>query len=58
MAGCNFRCRGCFSSEKYTGSVEVTGARIGQYIPADKEVMLAGSEPTIDNHGLLELINE
>ena len=58
IAGCNFRCRGCFSNEKEECGVEITGSQLAKYIPADKEVMLAGGEPAIDRQGLLSLVGE
>jgi len=58
FAGCNFRCRGCFSKERHKGGKEMTGVELAACIPPDKEVMLAGGEPTINREGLLELIDE
>jgi pyruvate-formate lyase-activating enzyme len=58
IVGCNFKCKGCFSGEKHKCGVDVSGARIANNIPAGKEVMLAGGEPTIDSQGLIELIDE
>ena len=58
IAGCNFKCRGCFSNEKEECGIEIIGSQLAKYIPADKEIMLAGGEPTIDMRGLLSLIDE
>lgn len=58
FAGCNFRCRGCFSKERQKGGKTMRGKELAAYIPPDKEVMLAGGEPTINREGLLELIDE
>ena len=57
VAGCNFRCRGCFSSEKQVCGIEVSAHQIVKIIPDDKEIMLAGGEPTINEQGLFELID-
>jgi len=58
MTNCNFKCRGCFSNKRHDQCIEITASRLAEYIPADKEIMLAGGEPTIDRQGLLSLIHE
>lgn len=56
MAGCNFKCRGCFSNERHYCGSEVSPGHLADNIPKGKEVMLAGGEPAIDRHGLLSLL--
>ncbi|HJH32585.1 MAG TPA: radical SAM protein [Methanosarcinaceae archaeon] len=58
ISGCNFKCRGCFSNEKGECGMEITGSQLAKYIPADKEIMLAGGEPTLDRQEMLSTISE
>lgn len=58
MTNCNFKCRGCFSNKRHDQCIDITPSRLAKHIPSDKEVMLAGGEPTIDKQGLLSLIHE
>lgn len=58
IAGCNFKCRGCFSNEKEKCGMDIPVSQLVKHIPADKEIMLAGGEPTLDRHGLLSIISE
>ncbi len=58
MAGCNFRCRGCFSKQRKSGGVELTAGEIAEHIPEGTDVMLAGGEPTLVKDGLILLIEE
>ncbi|MGP8338059.1 MAG: radical SAM protein [Methanosarcinaceae archaeon] len=58
IAGCNFKCKGCFSNEKKECGLEITDSQLVKHIPADKEIMLAGGEPTLDRQGLLSIITE
>jgi len=58
VTDCNFMCRGCFSNKRHNHCIDITPSRLAKYIPANKEVMLAGGEPTIDKQDLLSLIHE
>lgn len=58
MAGCNFRCRGCFSKQGKSGGVEMTAKELAGHVPEYMEVMLAGGEPTLDSEGLILLVEE
>lgn len=58
LSGCNFRCKGCFSKEKYIHGKKITGKKLAKYIPSDKQVMIAGGEPTIYRYELISFISE
>lgn len=58
IGGCNFRCKGCFSREREERGEEIPVARLLKHILSDKEVMIAGGEPTIDRKGLVSLIDQ
>ncbi len=60
MAGCNFKCKGCFSRERHTQTgVNITPVELAKQIPRDREeVMLAGGEPTLHRKELTTLIDK
>lgn len=47
ISGCNFRCRGCFSKARDLYGRKVTTTELIEHLPKDKEVLIAGGEPTI-----------
>ena len=59
--GCNFRCRGCFTSQKLNKFIKIGPEKLYSYIeklekPDIEEIMLAGGEPTLYRKGLLAFI--
>lgn len=56
LAGCNFNCRGCFSSARVEVGRNVSVESIVERIPVGRRVVIAGGEPTLQVDELLELL--
>ncbi|CAD7768827.1 7-carboxy-7-deazaguanine synthase [Candidatus Methanoperedenaceae archaeon GB50] len=57
LAGCNFSCKGCFSSARAGAGRDVSVEDIVECMPLGRRVLIAGGEPTLQVRELLELLS-